>query len=221
MTYFTDISRDTLLVSTKSNDQHIIDGTQIPGLSYPATTPTTLSSRRTSHKIAEQGRRNRINCALKELETLIPPMFIQDQQTQKLAASGVNASEKEEKGTHQAFGKAFIVETAIHYIKELRMCLTGSDNSAGTDAPVNLSSEHDLRKIPGQGPRNRINNALKEIESLIPPEFIHNRQAKEKDTSGVTPEGNINANSVTQARSKASTVEMAIEYIRELQRNLV
>ena len=31
-----------------------------------------LTSKRTSHKIAEQGRRNRINEAIKEMQTLLP-----------------------------------------------------------------------------------------------------------------------------------------------------
>lgn len=33
---------------------------------------TNLTSKRTSHKIAEQGRRNRINSALQEIATLLP-----------------------------------------------------------------------------------------------------------------------------------------------------
>jgi hypothetical protein len=41
--------------------------------------------------------------------------------------------------------------------------------------------------MPGKAhPRNRINNALKEIELLIPQEFIEARNAKEAAESGGT-----------------------------------
>ncbi|KFY69069.1 hypothetical protein V498_10524, partial [Pseudogymnoascus sp. VKM F-4517 (FW-2822)] len=66
------ISDDTasLLLATKSNYQNILEGTHLPGVSYPTELSTNLTSKRTSHKIAEQGRRNRINSALQEIATL-------------------------------------------------------------------------------------------------------------------------------------------------------
>ena len=68
------ISAETnaLYLASKSNYQNIIDGTHLPGVSYPEALAENLSSKRTSHKIAEQGRRNRINLALKEIEGLLP-----------------------------------------------------------------------------------------------------------------------------------------------------
>jgi len=62
-----------LLLASKSNYQNIIEGNHLPGVSYPTELTTNLSSKRTSHKLAEQGRRNRINTALQELQTLLPP----------------------------------------------------------------------------------------------------------------------------------------------------
>ena len=50
-----------LYLASKSNYQNILEGTHLPGVSYPETLAENLSSKRTSHKIAEQGRRNRIN----------------------------------------------------------------------------------------------------------------------------------------------------------------
>ncbi|KAL8731401.1 MAG: hypothetical protein Q9181_004317, partial [Wetmoreana brouardii] len=56
-----------LLLASKSNYQNLLEGTHLPGVSYPETLSTNLTSKRTSHKIAEQGRRNRINTALQEI----------------------------------------------------------------------------------------------------------------------------------------------------------
>jgi hypothetical protein len=50
-----------LYLASKSNYQNILEGTHLPGVSYPEALAENLSSKRTSHKIAEQGRRNRIN----------------------------------------------------------------------------------------------------------------------------------------------------------------
>jgi hypothetical protein len=57
----------SLLLASKSNYQNILEGTHLPGVSYPTELSTNLTSKRTSHKIAEQGRRNRINSALQEI----------------------------------------------------------------------------------------------------------------------------------------------------------
>ena len=62
-----------LLLASKSNYQNILEGTHLPGVSYPDALSENLTSKRTSHKIAEQGRRNRINSALQEMSALLPP----------------------------------------------------------------------------------------------------------------------------------------------------
>lgn len=216
---FIEISPDTAYVSMKSNYQHIIDGTQAPGVSFPETTSTTLTPKRTSQKIAEQGRRNRINNALQELEALMPPTFIQDQKRQRLARSSVTVDETEKPGNH-FFGKAFLVAAGFQYINELRRCLEGSDTSARMFVPAPLIFERGPHKFHEQGRRNRLNVALKEIESMIPSEFIKARLAKDKSISGAKSGGDTDDKFMTQARSKASILEMAKDYIRQLQRNL-
>ncbi|OKP13038.1 Phosphorus acquisition-controlling protein [Penicillium subrubescens] len=213
------ISPATAYVSIESKYQHILDETRVPGVSSPETTPTTLTSKRTSQKIAEQARRNRINNALQQLEALMPPTFIQDQKSQRLAGSSVTVDEAEKPGNH-FFGKAFMVETAIQYINELRTCLEGLDTSARIFVPAALVFERGHHKIQEQGRRNRINVALKGLESMIPSEFIQARLAKNKAISGFKSEGNIDDKFVAPACSKASILEMANDYIRELQRDL-
>lgn len=98
----------------------------MPGVSYPSELSTNLTSKRTSHKIAEQGRRNRINVALQEIATLLPP-------TKSAGKPGSGAEDKQEdggdsggnekaaggKGT-SAGSKASTVEQAIEYIKKLK-----------------------------------------------------------------------------------------------------
>lgn len=61
----------TLLLASKSNFQRILDGSILPG-SFPDDLTREIHSKRASHKLAEQGRRNRINSALMELQGLLP-----------------------------------------------------------------------------------------------------------------------------------------------------
>ena len=115
------VSDDTasLLLASKSNYQNILEGTHLPGVSYPTELSTNLTSKRTSHKIAEQGRRNRINSALQEIATLLPKSG-KDSGTEK-SGSGDGAEEtKESKAAQTAGSKASTVEQAIEYIKQLR-----------------------------------------------------------------------------------------------------
>lgn len=111
-------------MASKSNYQHILDGTLPSGVSYPETLAENLSSKRTNHKLAEQGRRNRINTALKEIESLIPSEFIQARHAKDCATSAVKPGEKEkDKASNQAISKASAVEMAIDYIKALKKTL--------------------------------------------------------------------------------------------------
>lgn len=108
-----------LYLASKSNYQNIIDGTHLPGVSYPEALAENLSSKRTSHKIAEQGRRNRINLALKEIEGLLPPAITTVVGKRERAASVVDEqSDKPQSG--QGASKASTVEMAIVYIKSLQ-----------------------------------------------------------------------------------------------------
>ncbi|KAJ5929391.1 hypothetical protein N7454_007239 [Penicillium verhagenii] len=101
-----DFAQDALLAS-KSNYQHILDGTLPSGVSYPETLAENLSSKRTNHKLAEQGRRNRINSALKEIEALVPPDFVQARLAKEAALTGIKPGDKEkDKSANQAISKA-------------------------------------------------------------------------------------------------------------------
>ena len=98
-----------------------MDGTLLPGVSYPETLAENLSSKRTNHKLAEQGRRNRINNALKEIETLIPLEFFHLKNAKEEALCNAKGVDKEkEKAGNQQVSKASTVEMAIDYIKALK-----------------------------------------------------------------------------------------------------
>ncbi len=110
-------------------------------------------------------------------------------------------------------------------------------SGAGTSSTVpstNLTSKRTSHKIAEQGRRNRINQALQEIASLLPPGFGRNNGEKgggggnegrddeagsENGKKNNTNQGGNNA-SPQPSNSKASTVEMAIEYIKVLQKDL-
>lgn len=123
----TAVSDDTasLLLASKSNYQNILEGTHLPGVSYPTELSTNLTSKRTSHKIAEQGRRNRINSALQEIATLLPKNCGKDSGGDKSGSGaegekddGIEGANKS--GGQSANSKASTVELAIEYIKQLR-----------------------------------------------------------------------------------------------------
>src|ERR1700704_169563 len=113
-----------LYLASKSNYQNILEGTHLPGVSYPETLAENLSSKRTNHKLAEQGRRNRINNALKEIEALLPPGFATTRNAKDCKSDGQAAAkggEKDkEKGSNHTISKANTVEMAIDYIKALK-----------------------------------------------------------------------------------------------------
>jgi len=115
------VSDDThaLLLASRSNYQNIIDGTNVPGVVYPTSLSTNLTSKRTEHKIAEQGRRNRINTALSEMQALIPP-----------AQGGAKVEKSPElSSTAQSNNsKAAKVESAIEYIKQLQKQCSDKDH---------------------------------------------------------------------------------------------
>ena len=113
-----------LYLASKSNYQNILEGTHLPGVSYPETLAENLTSKRTSHKIAEQGRRNRINLALKEIEALLPPaILIANSKKEKLLKEEIEEPETpsgKNAAPGQGTSKASTVEMAIIYIKSLQ-----------------------------------------------------------------------------------------------------
>lgn len=107
-----------MLLASKSNYQNILEGTHLPGVSYPEALSTNLTSKRTSHKIAEQGRRNRINTALQEIASLLPPQTPTNGSSNQSGGSANIVMT----GTaaQQSNSKASTVEMAIEYIKSLQ-----------------------------------------------------------------------------------------------------
>ncbi|KAI1845679.1 hypothetical protein JX265_005369 [Neoarthrinium moseri] len=114
------LSAEALLAS-KSNYQNIIEGNTVPGVSYPTELSTNLTSKRTSHKIAEQGRRNRINSALQEIATLLPKSVLKDMKSDDGDSPEADKSDKKDgKSSSTPNSKASTVEMAIVYIKQLQ-----------------------------------------------------------------------------------------------------
>lgn len=112
------------LLAVKSNYQNILEGTHLPGVSYPSELSTNLTSKRTSHKIAEQGRRNRINSALTEMAALLPRKSGTEttpsaDDIDEGSCSG-KKGDKESKSAQSSNSKASTVEHAIEYIKQLQ-----------------------------------------------------------------------------------------------------
>ncbi|KEZ44260.1 Phosphorus acquisition-controlling protein [Scedosporium apiospermum] len=105
------------LLATKSNYQNILEGNKVPGVSYPSELSTNLTSKRTSHKIAEQGRRNRINSALQEIASLLPKGSSKDG---KSSDDADGSGEKKDGKSGVPSSKASTVEMAIEYIKQLK-----------------------------------------------------------------------------------------------------
>lgn len=117
------ISAETsaLYLASKSNYQNILEGTHLPGVSYPEALAENLSSKRTSHKLAEQGRRNRINVALKEMESLLPATTATKGKRDR---SGSIDGDSGDKAAAAGNSKASTVELAIAYIRSLQADLS-------------------------------------------------------------------------------------------------
>lgn len=115
-----------LLLASKSNYQNLLEGNQLPGVNYPESLSTGLTSKRTSHKVAEQGRRNRINEALKEMQALLPkpaPGKGKDNSNSEGSPEAVPEDTKESKEDSIAksnSSKASTVESANEYIRKLQ-----------------------------------------------------------------------------------------------------
>lgn len=102
-----------------------------------------LSSKRTNHKLAEQGRRNRINTALKEIENLLPPSLAAERckDKEKNSEPGATGSSKspDKPASNQPISKASTVELAIVYIKNLQKELAETKQKL-KDAETKLES---------------------------------------------------------------------------------
>jgi hypothetical protein len=114
-----------LLLTSRSNYQNLIEGRNIPGVTYPSDLPSQLTSKRTSHKIAEQGRRQRINVALQEMQGLLPKLspaaaakLEDDDDDDDGDAGGDGKGKRGGKGGGNS--KAATVEHAIMYIRSMQ-----------------------------------------------------------------------------------------------------
>jgi len=96
---------------SKSNYQNILEGNMVPGVTYPSELSNNLTSKRTSHKIAEQGRRNRINSALQIMAGLLPD--------NGKSPSGDDSDKKDSKQQNNSNSKASVVEQAIVHLRQL------------------------------------------------------------------------------------------------------
>ena len=134
----------SLLLTSKSNYQNILEGTHLPGVSYPSELSTNLTSKRTSHKIAEQGRRDRINFALQEIANLLPKGAKDSPGEKSGNGEGGEADDAEggsvKGGVQSANSKASTVELAIDYIKQLKVDLANAQKRA-EDAEKRLSTK--------------------------------------------------------------------------------
>lgn len=116
------------MLASKSNYQNLLEGNQLPGVSYPEHLSTGLTSKRTSHKVAEQGRRNRINEALKEMQSLLPksanPKLGKDNSNSdgspEAQTNGDSKESKEDATAKSNNSKAATVESANEYIRKLQ-----------------------------------------------------------------------------------------------------
>lgn len=128
------------LLTSKSNYQNILEGNTVPGVSYPSELSTNLTSKRTSHKIAEQGRRNRINSALQEIATLLPKSVLKENEEAVESPGSDKAGKKDGKQTGTPNSKANTVEMAIVYIKQLQQEVADA-NKRAEDAEAKLGAQ--------------------------------------------------------------------------------
>ncbi|KAJ5727153.1 hypothetical protein N7493_004973 [Penicillium malachiteum] len=78
------------------------------------------TDKRAYHKLAEQNRRNRLNNAIKELESLIPEALFKEKfPTPQLVDASASAKEKA-KAAPKEQTKADVMELAVEYITQLR-----------------------------------------------------------------------------------------------------
>ncbi|KAJ5990403.1 hypothetical protein N7522_010610 [Penicillium canescens] len=111
-------------LDTKSNYQHIQDGTLPPGVKYPIqVTKDNLNQKRTYHRLAERNRRDRFNTAIREMEALIPAEFVEERNKASglalTAISNSNSTKEKEKAPSVEQTKADVMEIAADYIKML------------------------------------------------------------------------------------------------------
>ena len=181
-----------LHLASKSNYQHILEGTLLPGVTYPEALAENLSSKRTNHKLAEQGRRNRINSALKEIESLLPTSLThrakeKEQNKDSADGSSTGVSKVPDKpSTNRPISKASTVEMAIVYIKALKQEL--EDTKAKLKAAESKYCNESPGHVPAQAP---VPASGSESNSLQ----ISDAQVEQQDTMSGVPAADTNPGS--------------------------
>lgn len=104
------------LLVIKSNYENILEGNMVPGVSYPSELLTSLTSKQTQHKVAEQCRRNRLNSALQTIATLLPSHV----KGTKVPGRKTSGDKNEDTEPDAANTKASTIELAIKYIRQLQ-----------------------------------------------------------------------------------------------------
>lgn len=174
------------LLASKSNYQNILEGIHVPGVSYPTSLSTNLTSKRTSHKIAEQGRRNRINSALQEIATLLPASVPSTGGGEDGAGKGPDdwdggdgdgGGKKNDKqgGAGGPNSKASTVEMAIEYIKLLKQEVADATRRAEEAERKLLMQEREKEKAEKK--------EGKEAEVNVSLEMETGKQKNEADSS--------------------------------------
>jgi hypothetical protein len=158
-----------MLLASKSNYQNLLEGNRLPGVNYPDSLSTGLTSKRTSHKVAEQGRRNRINEALKEMQSLIPKPLAKspsnggpvatpaDGDASPEAGEDGNVGDdaltgkesKEEAAAKSNSSKAATVELANEYIKRMQKDYA---NQSAKIEQLEREKEELVKRLTGQSP---------------------------------------------------------------------
>lgn len=154
-----------MLLASKSNYQNILEGNHLPGVSYPDSLSTGLTSKRTSHKVAEQGRRNRINEALKEMQCLIPrantfksPMNGEvehgsggspEVDDDDRVAEGASKEERAQAAVKSNNSKAATVELANEYIRRMQR---ESANQSADLLQLRRENEELRKRLAGSSP---------------------------------------------------------------------
>ena len=108
------------LLMSKSNYQNILEGNLVPGVTYPSELSSNLTSKRTSHKLAEQGRRNRINSALQVMASLLPDGgSVGNAGSGDCEDSDKKDAPKQAGSSNSSTSKASVVEKAIVHMQNL------------------------------------------------------------------------------------------------------
>lgn len=131
-------------------------------MSYPESLTSGLTSKRTSHKIAEQDRRTRINDALRQLQGLLPASPVASPAVKSKAGES-NVSRrpslaKEDASTAAGSGSASPIDSSC--------CPAGSADREGQKGPSNEARIANSKAATVENAIDYILELQKEIEGL-------------------------------------------------------